>query len=369
MRIARLFLLASFLAAASLHAQPKRLTADEDQNIRNAVRAAYSSGDCIATPLRHNSAVRAILGNSHCTLSTDGTPVDLYTFDGITNELFSVDLHANGPAFTTPRLVLIPPQSDIEKPPLLTGSQSLTARWAVVTPERWLIAVGSADASAHGDYVLGFRSRSLGNVLTIPRQCTQQVLQCQQSVSAVMSPDSCGFDNLPTDGYLVMARPGDAVTVDADAETPFNLRLRYRYTGVSFSSTNSVNNHATLDGRSDRDVELWIGNPLRGFYSASMSCSSPACARPIIVTEPVDQLVKPGKHAELSLELDGTLPVIVEWVEADGTSRSGGPTFTTPELTSDRTFVAVVTNACGSTQSRPVTVHVDNGTRHRRVAH
>ncbi|MEA2570557.1 MAG: hypothetical protein QOI24_2558 [Acidobacteriota bacterium] len=368
MRIARFVLVATCLAAAPLHAQPKRLTVIEDQKIRDAAVAAYSFGNCGAIPLVPNSAVRGALGNSRCTLSVDGTPVDFYSFDGATDDFFSVDLHANGAAYTNPRVVLIPPPGDFEKPPLLTGSQSITVRWLVTRPARWIIAVGSADPSAHGDYVLGFRSRRLTGS-QVPAQCTQQVLQCKQSASAVMSPDSCAFNGLPTDGYLVMAPPGEPVKAEIDAESDFSARLRYRYSGASFSSTTSLNGHAILNGYSDRDVELWIENPNRGFYSMSLSCDSPVCARPIITGEPSDQTVKPGGHAELSLELDGTLPVKVEWMESDGTSWSGGPTFLTPTLLSDRTFTATVTNACGSTQSRAVTVHVDNTSRHRRVPH
>jgi hypothetical protein len=368
MRIARFLLVAACLAAAPLYAQPKRLTSLEDQQIRNAVVAAYSFGHCGAIPLIRNTAVRGTLGRSQCTLSIDGTPVDLYTFDGNTNDFFSVDLHANGEAYTNPRVVLIPPPSDIEKPPLLTGSRAITVRWLVETPARWIIAIGSADASAHGDYVVGLRSRSLiGSQL--PEQCTQQVLQCNQSVSAVMSRHSCAFNNLPTDGYLLMAAPGVSVSAEIEADYPFSARFRYRNTGVSYGRTTSTNGHALVTGNSDRDVELWIENPDRGFYSASLSCSSPPCARPLIVGEPVDQTVKAGGHAELSLELDGTLPVSVEWVEGDGTSFSGGPSFLTPPLATDRTYFAVVSNSCGSVQSRTVTVHVDNRSRNRRVTH
>jgi hypothetical protein len=371
MRIARFLLVATCLAAAPLHAQPKRLTAIEDQKIRDSVVAAYSSGNCVATPLQRNSGIRHTLDNSRCTLSLDDTPVNFYTFDGVADELFSVDLHANGPAYTNPRLVLIPPQSSLEKPPLLTGSQSLTVRWVVPTPARWVIAVGSADRSARGDYVLGLRSRQITSH-EVPQQCTEQLLQCQQSVSAVMSRDSCAFD-VSSDVYLLMSSPDHAFLADVEAEVPFGMYLRYRLStslgGISIIDAPGRNGHLTLPGTSDRNVDLWIRNANRGFYSASLSCSSPACARPIIVTQPADRTVNPNGHAELSLEVDATLPVKVEWVESDGTSWSGGPTFTTPAIASDRTYTATVTNVCGSVQSRTVTIHVDNTSRHRRVPH
>jgi hypothetical protein len=151
------------------------------------------------------------------------------------------------------------------------------------------------------------------------------------------------------------------------------MYLRYRLStslgGISIIDAPGRNGHLTLPGTSDRNVDLWIRNANRGFYSASLSCSSPACARPIIVTQPADRTVNPNGHAELSLEVDATLPVKVEWVESDGTSWSGGPTFTTPAIASDRTYTATVTNVCGSVQSRTVTIHVDNTSRHRRVPH
>jgi hypothetical protein len=355
------------VTAAPLIAQPARPTLEADAALRNSLAAAYASGACSATPLACDVAARGTLGKASCTIAVDGTPVDFYTFDASPGTLFSIDVHANGAQYTTPRLALLPPIGDGEKPPIMIGSTSLTIRWTAVRASRFAIAVGSADRDAKGDYIIGTRCRHLVSY-DVPPQCTQQMLQCGQTTSAVLSPDSCDFDHVASTGYLVMARPNEPVRAEIDANFPFSTRYRYRYSGLTQSSASGATGHAIVSGVSAENLELWIESVQRGFFSASLTCSSPACARPIITKDITDQTVAPGGRALLSLEADATQPVTIDWMEADGTSWGRSATFLTPTIQNDRVFFAVVSNACGATQSRAVMVHVDrNATQRRRV--
>jgi|GEM_PF-992074 len=79
------------------------------------------------------------------------------------------------------------------------------------------------------------------------------------------------------------------------------------------------------------------------------------CTPPSIATQPQDVSAAAGDSAQLSLGASGTAPLTVTWYTSSGTTVGTGTSVNvSPQQTSS--YYGVVTNACGSVQSRNVTV-------------
>ena len=88
------------------------------------------------------------------------------------------------------------------------------------------------------------------------------------------------------------------------------------------------------------------------------------CQPPVINDDPQDQTVAPGASANLFVGYMGTAGTVT-WFRGtfpDSSSQAGsGQFFMTPALSSTTSFWAQITNSCGSTNSRTVTITVSFG--------
>jgi len=87
---------------------------------------------------------------------------------------------------------------------------------------------------------------------------------------------------------------------------------------------------------------------------------TPACEAPVIIEKPVNQIIDEGGTATLSVKANGKEPMSYQWYEGlcgDKSNPQGTDTiFITPVLSESRHYWVEVTNECGFTFSRAVTV-------------
>ena len=88
----------------------------------------------------------------------------------------------------------------------------------------------------------------------------------------------------------------------------------------------------------------------------------PACQVPIITAEPENLLIEPDSVGALTVAADGDPPLSYQWYEGFTGDKSNpvdtGSSFTTPPLSESKQYWVEITNACGFTFSRGVTVAV-----------
>jgi len=96
-----------------------------------------------------------------------------------------------------------------------------------------------------------------------------------------------------------------------------------------------------------------------GGVTVTVSCT------PVITAQPLDQQVTSGGTATLSVGFTSASAVTVAWfrgIAADTTTQVGtGTSFTTPAITTTTNFWARLTNACGTRDTRTVTVSIASG--------
>jgi len=88
----------------------------------------------------------------------------------------------------------------------------------------------------------------------------------------------------------------------------------------------------------------------------------PSCPGPVITVEPQNQLIEAGNSSTLNVTAEGMQPLNYQWYEGhagDISNPAGtGSSFITPALTESKQYWVKITNACGFTYSRTVTVAV-----------
>src|SRR3954447_16174793 len=105
-------LVAPLLFAMSAAPAPASAVAQSPvaQDIRRAIeRAASNAEGCVVTPLSCDVTARGRLGVGDCTLSTDGTYFDTFTFAGTAGKLVFVDVRPISPTLTNPSVIIVPP--------------------------------------------------------------------------------------------------------------------------------------------------------------------------------------------------------------------------------------------------------------------
>lgn len=340
------------------------------QDIRRAIeRSAPDAEGCVVTPLSCNVTARGRLGVGDCTLSTDGTYFDTFTFTGTAGKLVFVDVRPLSPGLTNPSVIIVPPAGDASKTPYVFGrGGGVSVGYVLSSSGTWAVAVGTRDLFATGDYMLSIRCVDDDNP-TLPQNCIDQNLQCGQTAAWYLTSQSCRFSSASSRLYAafsIYAVAGDVLSIEENSPDFRPLFGVYDPAGnLVGSSTSPSSGPATLLYTVPSTGLYGIAatsalDLATGFFTLSVSCSQSGCLEPLALS-PIQNITVPyGGQASLTFEVSATEPLSYSWTQLspDLGSFAAGRTFLTPPLFQTSSYYAQASNRCGSVTSSTVTVTV-----------
>ncbi len=159
---------------------------------------------------------------------------------------------------------------------------------------------------------------------------------------------------------------GDAATLTVTADGGGALTYQW-YQGTAPSTTTPVGtNSSTLIVSPASTTSYWVSVTNACGSTASTAPMVTVCYRPGITVQPYPEFVTPGTAVTLSVTATGSAPLSYQWYEGAGGNIStpvgaNSSTFTTPALTTNKSYWVRITSACNGTASidsvtAPVTV-------------
>ena len=362
-----LFIVLAIGIAAAGHAQTSVM---EDVRGVSASRGADAEG-CVITPLACNRTARGHLGTGDCTLSSDGTYFDGYSFAGTAGQLVLIDVRPLSATLTNPTVFLVPPAGDASKTPLLAGpGGGVSLAYVLSSSGTWTVVVGTLDLFASGDYFVSIRCVTDSDP-TAPQNCTYQNLLCGQTGAWNLTSQSCRFGGSGANRlfapFEIDAVAGDVLKIEEASNDFRPLFGVYDRNGNLLASSASATNTSTsltffvpttglyeLFATSTTDLTT-------GFFTLRVNCSGSGCLEPLELSPMQPVTVPYGGQATLSFNVSATEPLAVNWTQVSpdfGSLLTMGRTIVTSPLFATSSFFATATNPCGTTMSTTVTVNV-----------
>ncbi|MBV9071951.1 MAG: hypothetical protein JO231_24795 [Acidobacteria bacterium] len=336
---------------------------------------------CVATTLGCNATARGRLSVGDCTLSSNGTFFDVYTFSGVAGKVVTVDVRPLSVTYTNPTVILVPPAGDASKTPLIFGpGGGVATSYVLSSSGTWSIAVGTTDLFASGEYFVSIRCED-DDAPTVPQNCVYQSLLCGQSGAWYLTSQSCRFGGSSANRlyapFYIYAVAGDVLSIE-EQSSDFNplFGLYDEETGNLIASSSTVTSRSATGTFSVPRTGFYdilatsTADLSTGFFDLKVSCFRSGCLEPLALSPLQNSSVPYGGRATLTFDVSATEPLTINWLRTspDITTAGTGRTIVTPPLFITSSFQAEAMNPCGSVSSSSATVFVQRP-RHRAVRH
>ena len=328
---------------------------------------------CVTSALSCGMQGYGELAVGDCTFS-DGTRYDVWRFEGRTGDLITVKVEPLDASLTNPLLLLDPPIGDASKTPTVAGAGTPTISYVLGSSGQWTVGVGTLDLFAGGRYRVSLLCQP-DPAPSEPQNCVDQALECAQSFDWFLTATSCRFtqaDNRAYAYFFTRLSAGDLIRIVAHSNAFDPGVAIYRGGGSPLASAwgkqYSQDAAFNYDVPASDEYQIAVYGPnasSAGEFFLAATCPI-QCQGPAISREPIDQTVRSGDRATLSVDATGTTPLLYAWHDAiDSLTTAGvGQQFVTPPLTTRAKYFVNVSNACGITTSRLVTIDVQGSHRH-----
>ncbi|HKO57556.1 MAG TPA: immunoglobulin domain-containing protein [Thermoanaerobaculia bacterium] len=330
------------------------------------------SDACIQQAIACGATVTGDLSPGDCTLTSDGTRYDVWSFNGSFGDVVTARLEAIDGTLTNPGLWIETPGGN---PTLITmfGDRPAVG-YTLTSTGRWFIIVNTLDLSASGRYRLSLQCAS-GNPPS-PFECVTQELGCNQTGLGVINADSCELsDSGRYTSYKITVAAGDIVNIDAtsadfaatvalygEGDDPIASGFANGRGGIA-----SLRYLATAAGLFE--VAVYGQGPSdTGTFGIKMECQT-TCTQPTISLQPSGGHTLLGSTFTFNTAAVGSPPFTFQWYRGqtgDTSSPIGGDDSKLVVTVNEALTVWVrVRNGCGSRDSVTATVTPDPPKRRR----
>jgi hypothetical protein len=374
MRSASLFTVTLLTLATALTAQVNARSAQQQHRFQTEPQAA----GCVVSTLTCGISDSGELAPGDCTFS-DGTYYDVWRFSGAAGQLVTITVTPIEATYTKPQVELVPPIGDASLTPIVQDGKALSIKYALASTGTWEVFVETNSLPSHGKYSISLQCGTQPS--SVPQSCVAQPLACDQAYDWFVTASSCQFSGSGSYApFNFKMTKGDYVgfTAHSDAYDPY----------VSIYS--SAGGQPLMSGfgrRSTSDAAVYFTAPSTGTYGLAVygpngqpagefflnsSCIN-VCSAPTITTQPVNQLVPFGGTASLSIAAppsNGNF-ASYSWYQFDDFPLfvDSGPTLTVRNVTATQHFYAIVSNACGQTNSALAAITPMRPAKSRAVKH
>ncbi|HEY4639751.1 MAG TPA: hypothetical protein VII75_00270, partial [Thermoanaerobaculia bacterium] len=193
MRLSTRAVLAAFVLAICCCPSGQSQPRSPDFDLHAAADARHKlvsdAAGCTVTTLSCGVPASGELAPGDCTFD-DGTKYDVWSFSGVAGQTVRLSVAPLDSTYTTPDLILVPPQGDASTPPETWGPGSPAILYKLSSSGEWRVGVSTRDLLAKGRYSLLI---ACGGPSPGPQSCVAEPLECGQSSSWYLTGDSCLF--------------------------------------------------------------------------------------------------------------------------------------------------------------------------------
>jgi len=294
-------------------------------------QASYTGTQYVTTlgsPARRPSAMSWRIWQSACTVPSISAQPQSQTINS--GQSASLSVTANG-ATSYLWYTGTPPGGPVAPPP---NSSSTYTPSPTTTTTYWVRVFNSC----------GTVDSAVATVTVNSGSCTPPAITVQPSGSTINSGQSA------------------SLSVTATGSTPLSYQW---YIGNPPDTSNPIMTGASISVSPSSTTTYWVrvSNSCGTVDSrpATVTVNAATCNPPVVTSDPPDQQVTSGNAANLFVGYTGTLSTVT-WYQGLFPDQShpvgNGQAFNTGPLTSTTTYWASLTNSCGTTHSRNVTVSV-----------
>jgi len=353
-------LLATMLASTKMAAQTVEL------------RQRADATGCAVTPIACGQTLDGVLAPGDCTVSSDGTFVDFYEFDGRSGDIVDVLVWPVDSTMTNPRATLLPPKGDASSTPFVSGGRGVWTSYVISSSGKWAIGVGTSDLFSSGHYRVAVFCVKDDNP-SAPQSCITQEMVCGQTYAWTLSSQSCRFSDGPNrvyGSYEIYAAAGDTLSIKqtSSAFAPLfgfyapdgSLLLSSTLSGHDGNMVATIQKTGLYGIAATSQAELAVGG-----YTLRVDCNTlvSGCTPPTIIAEPGDQLIQSGKTVRISAGATAVGAIKYSWFDVSAglptlLADTNTGTLTLSTVSKSVAVQVIAQSPCGQVSSRIARINV-----------